>query len=176
MMILKLILIFMFIQNSFGIKSINFCIYNKDMEQKAVCKQEQCGFDLCSTDQKSCENLNNWYMILDTYIAKYNTKIDTNKVESLNTFLENIKLCTTFQLIYLKKRVCSIEENCKFNQQYELRQLLKPSKLKLKQCACSGRLSFKCGINYCSDNKHTCNKVLKYMSESTKSEKQINNC
>jgi hypothetical protein len=171
-----LVIYFLLIRFTLNMKINNFCILKSNIQEQAICKNEQCEFYLCSDHKKSCENLNNWYASLEKYVENLKVKKIIKLIYYFNKFLDNIKECGTTQYISLKKQVCSIKENCQFNQHYELSQLFKPFKLKPKSCFCSGKLSLKCGEYYCADNKHTCNKILKYISESAKSEKKINKC
>ena len=99
-----------------------------------------------------------------------------NQVKQFEFFFDSIKECKPNQYISLTRQVCSIEEICIFNKNYELRQLLKPSKIKkIKPCACLARNRFRCGKNYCTDNKQTCDKVKNYLNDSVYS-KYINKC
>jgi len=153
-----------------SIKPTYFCILNEKIQDEVVCKKQQCGFDLCSIDQRSCKILNYWYRLYEKQNANLNLNNETiNLVEYFSEFLEEIKECNLNEYTSLKNQVCSIKETCQFNQQYELSQLLKPFKLKfkVKPCACFGKLKFKCGKYYCSDNKYTCNIILKSIIDST---------
>jgi hypothetical protein len=163
-MFLKLIFIILFLINqmTLSIKPNDFCLLNKDIYEKVICKKQQCGFDLCSKDKESCKNLNTWYMIVKTYMnpKKY--------IE----YLENIKECEPNMYTSLKENVCSIKIACKFYEQYKHR---KANKSARKLCACSGELNFKCGKNYCTNNKITCTKLNESLVDSTYL-KYINKC
>jgi hypothetical protein len=170
-MFLKLLMFILLIKLISSFKPSYFCILNQKIQNEVVCKKQQCGFDLCSIDKTSCKNLNNWYgqCINNKDHKLFLTNVTINKIEYFNKFLEEIKECNPNEYISFKKQVCSIKETCQFKQQYELSQLLKPFKLKfkVKPCGCFGKLKFKCGKYYCSDNKYTCNIILKSMIDST---------
>jgi len=160
-----------------SLKSTDFCIINKEMELEVICKHEQCGFDLCAIDHKSCSNLNRWYATIEKYIDSFYLDKDIKNVDSLNTFLGQIKHCEPSKYIELRKHVCSIREHCQFNQQYELSQVLKPFRLKLKPCFCKSNLKFRCHHNYCSDSKQTCKKFVELISDDlTQLKLQFNKC
>jgi hypothetical protein len=52
----------------------DFCILNENIQKTFTCRKQQCGFDLCSKDYKSCANLNAWYMLIENH---------TNQIEEL---------------------------------------------------------------------------------------------
>lgn len=47
------------IRMTLNIESKDFCILNENIQKTTfTCRKQQCGFDLCSKDHKSCANLN----------------------------------------------------------------------------------------------------------------------
>jgi hypothetical protein len=175
-MFLKLIFCILFIQKTFSIQPNNFCILNKKIQKQVVCNKQQCGYDLCSNDEKSCKNLNKWYtFVYNMLMIKKVADQYEKEMEKFDQFFGFIKECKPNQYITLNKQVCSIQEICYLNKKYELRQLLKPSNLKIKPCACLSKLKFRCENNYCSDSKHTCNKANNTLTDLAYLN-QINKC
>jgi hypothetical protein len=169
-MILKNILYFLLIQYNLSIKPEFFCILTENIENEVRCKAEQCGNNLCSIDYKSCENLNNWFTIVNKYIK------ELKNLKLIDQFLEKINECQPNEYISLKKQICSIEAICSIEKKFELSQLYKPFKFKTnKSCNCTGQNKIKCGNNYCTDNKYTCAKVINSLNDSTFM-KHINKC
>ena len=163
---------------------IDFCLLNSHIEEEVLCKKTQCGFDLCSTDDKSCEDLNSWTMI----IRKYTDKL--TQMQKLDKFFDSLNECKPSQYISLKKQVCSIRETCQLFQQYMMNTLVKSSKNKNQNknnnnkqsnkpkprpCACTGKFSFKCGRYFCTENKSSCITALKSLNDPVYL-KHINNC
>jgi len=144
-----------------SIKPNDFCLLKLEIHEQVVCKKQQCGFDLCSDDEETCKKLNEWYTIVGNYM-------DPKKYIQ---YFEDIKECKPNEYIKLKGSVCSIKNVCKFYEQFKRRNQL----LKHDQCICSGNLSFKCAKNYCTDNRHTCSKVILFLNDSTYL-KHINKC
>ena len=61
----------------------DFCLLNSHIEEEVLCKKTQCGFDSCSTDDKSCEDLNSWTMIIRKYTDKL-TQMETRLIVRFN--------------------------------------------------------------------------------------------
>jgi hypothetical protein len=146
----------------------DFCILNENIQKTFTCRKQQCGFDLCSKDYKSCANLNAWYMLIENH---------TNQIKELiklDKFLESIKKCKSNQYkSSLKIKVCSMKQVCQY---YKLIHFYKPVKLMLNKCICSDKqFKFKCGKYYCSDNKNSCSKASNYLNDPIYS-KNINKC
>jgi hypothetical protein len=158
-----------------SIRSKDFCILNATIEEEVICKKYQCGFDLCSVDNKSCENLNAWNMIIKKYANE-----SMIEIEKLDKFLDNIKECESNEYISLKEQVCSIKQTCKLFQKY-MSDIISKSKIrtstksKPRSCVCSGKFSFRCGRYFCTESKFTCNRALRSLNDSTYL-KHINNC
>ena len=98
------------------------------------------------------------------------------KLKIIDQFLEKIKECQPNQYITLKQQICSIEAICSIEKKFELSQLFKPFRFTTnKTCICTGQNKFKCGNNYCTDNKNTCTKLIKSLNDSTFI-KHVNKC
>ena len=174
---ISILIIYLLLKDiTLSMKSKDFCILNANIEEEVICKKYQCGFDLCATDDKSCDNLNAWNMIIKKYANE--SKVD---IEKLDKFLDNIRECVPNEYISLKEQVCSIKKTCKLFQKYMGEIILKSKKTKTsikskpRSCACSGKFSFRCGRYFCTESKITCNKALKSLNDSTYL-KHISNC
>jgi len=154
----SIIFYFLLIQVALSLKSNDFCFLNQKNQQLLSCNKQQCGYDLCSPNLNACNLINEWNSISQRFAFLVNIK---KELQIFFDFLENIQECKPSQYTNISKQVCSIEEKCKLN---GLKQVLKSASKTPKQCVCTGKLRFVCGKHYCSNNKYTCEKALKYMN------------
>jgi hypothetical protein len=155
----KIIIILFLTQLVYSFKPRDFCFVNPN---KCSCQHfclKQCGQNLCSTNDQSCENFNKWSSLM--------VKYDKNKNGTgiYHQFVQEIKECKKESFVSLKSDVCSLGEKCN------------NKRLKRKNvCRCPNKkLSYYCGNNYCASSKNTCAIIFQNDSDNFNL-KEINLC
>jgi hypothetical protein len=166
-----LLIFFLLIETILSFRTNDFCFLDKSIQKQVVCTKQQCGFDLCSSDEQSCKQINDWYHISQKFISLMNIK---KEIRTFYEFLQGIKDCKPREYVSIKKQVCLFEEACATT--LKLKQVLNTTMTMPKKCSCKGNLKFKCGKSYCTNNKYTCSKILRSQYDSSYLRAAINKC
>jgi hypothetical protein len=138
----------------YSLRSKDFCFLNHNSSQKACLRQ--CGQNLCSTNDQSCEDFNKWSSLMNKYDkSKSGTGI-------YHQFIKQIKDCKPEGFISLKSDVCSLSEKCNEKRKVFASLIFKgTSKNNPIECACNNKkLINDCGNGYCALYKNICTAVF----------------
>jgi hypothetical protein len=140
--------------NSFNTNKFCYLSDHKNL----LCKNYQCGSNICTIDKQSCNQLEIWSNIIDKYMPKLNEK----RLGAFYSFFTEINECKMNDYINLKTIVCSNKVKCNRENQSFFRYMIG---LKPEECFCSGILKYDCGKDICSVNKAICDQMTNFNSK-----------
>jgi len=95
-----LLIFFLLIETILSFRTNDFCFLDKSIQKQVVCTKQQCGFDLCSSDEQSCKQINDWYHISQKFISLMNIK---KEIRTFYEFLQGIKDCKPREYVSIKQ-------------------------------------------------------------------------
>lgn len=170
---LFLIFIQHILQKAQGLKPDEICKLSNECN-KPECTQSNCeniypyscGTHYCTVNRYLCQKFLIWTEVFNKFKEKQTVEKQINNYINFNQY---IKTCP--QKNWHINEVCLNTMKCAFKPQIWS---LQYSKMKLSECPCKGKYSFRCGKEYCAVNQRGCDGLDKYSVKDIK--KNITKC
>lgn len=142
------------INSVFTLKSNSLCYLS---ENDQVCQGRlnfKCTSNICTQSEEICEKYEH---IKDMLGSSMRVFIPNAYVQKYDEFEEHIKECNYYAVKPVD--ICINKDNCFHKKTLPMRgNFMKVFEKKL--CDCTGKLKYKCGVNYCAVNKIACEEFL----------------
>lgn len=158
---------------SLSLKSQDFCYYTSSKYQCEMNTDLQvpCGEDMCAKSKTLCKEYQGWYYIIKQLRHK---KLREKQTKVRKVFDESIKICPKYS--WNKTSVCLNNHRCYYKQSVPIKMMFDTiNYVKLVTCPCQGKHGYKCGRDYCAENKASCDGLIWKNAEEGIS-KGIENC